>query len=51
MVGRLLRKEDGQAVIEYGVLAALISVVAIVLITGIGTKVAAFFESMVNALS
>jgi Flp pilus assembly pilin Flp len=50
-VGRLLRREDGQAVIEYGVLGALISVVAIALISGIGTKIAAMFEAVVNTLS
>jgi Flp pilus assembly pilin Flp len=49
--GRLLRREEGQAVVEYGVLGALISVVAVVLITGVGVKVAAFFESVASALS
>jgi pilus assembly protein Flp/PilA len=50
-VGRLLRREEGQAVVEYGVLGALISVVAVALITGVGAKVAAFFQSVVTALS
>ena len=48
---RLLSREEGQAAVEYGVLGALISVVAVALISEIGTKVAAFFESVVTVLS
>ena len=48
---RLLSREEGQAAVEYGVLGALISVVAVALISEIGTKVAALFESVVTVLS
>jgi len=48
-VGRLLSTEDGQAVIEYAVLGALISVVAVVFMTGIGIRVGQLFQSVVDA--
>ncbi len=35
----LLRDEEGQGMVEYGIIIALISVVAIVAIKGIGSKV------------
>ncbi len=36
-----IRKEEGQALVEYTLILALISVVAITVLTGIGTQVAA----------
>lgn len=43
--------DSGQDIIEYVVLAALISVVAIVLIRAIGTKVQAGYQSVDNAMT
>lgn len=39
LVGRLVRKEDGQDLLEYGLLAVLIAVVAIVGVTSVGNVV------------
>jgi Flp pilus assembly pilin Flp len=44
MVHRLvLRQDDGQDLIEYGLLAALIAIVAIVAMTIVGTTVNSLF--------
>jgi Flp pilus assembly pilin Flp len=44
MVHRLvLRQDDGQDLIEYGLLAALIAIVAIVAMTMVGTTVNSLF--------
>jgi pilus assembly protein Flp/PilA len=45
-----LRREEGQAMAEYGLLIALIAVVCIGAVTLIGTGVAGKFSSVVNAL-
>ena len=34
----LLKDEDGQGMVEYGIIVALIAVVAIVAVKGLGTK-------------
>jgi Flp pilus assembly pilin Flp len=47
---RLLKTEEGQAAIEYAMLAVLISIVAIVFITGIGVKTAGLFQEFLEAL-
>lgn len=39
----LKNEESGQGMVEYGLLIAFISVVAVAAIFGIGTKVKAFF--------
>jgi pilus assembly protein Flp/PilA len=44
------REEGGQALVEYGLLVALIAVVCIVAITALGGKIDAAFNSIVNAL-
>jgi pilus assembly protein Flp/PilA len=45
-----LKREEGQAMAEYGLLIALIAVVCIVAVTAIGTGVAGKFSSVVTAL-
>jgi len=35
--------DDGQTLVEYGIIVAMVSVVSIVLLATIGTKVPAFF--------
>lgn len=47
---RLVKDEEGATMIEYALLAALISVVAITMITNVGTKVNTTFDSVNNAL-
>ena len=42
--------EEGQGMIEYGLLVALISIVAIVTITAIGGGLTNNFQSVLNAL-
>lgn len=44
------RDEEGQGMIEYGLLIALISVAAIVVITLIGPQLKSIFQQVVNAL-
>ncbi len=39
LIDRLIRKDDGQDLIEYALLAGFISLVAITAITGVGTGV------------
>ncbi len=41
-----LRREDGQAMTEYGVLLALIAVVVIVALLVLGPKIAAVFSNV-----
>ena len=44
-------REEGQAMIEYALLAALISVVAVVTLEAIGAPLIATFEDVVNGLT
>jgi pilus assembly protein Flp/PilA len=46
----LLADENGATAIEYGLIAALISVVIITAVTLVGTKLSATFTSVANAL-
>jgi Flp pilus assembly pilin Flp len=47
----LLRKEDGQDMVEYALLAAFISIIAIVTIRNIGPLVDAIYQNVQSALS
>jgi pilus assembly protein Flp/PilA len=49
-LARFLRDETGATAIEYGLIAALISVVIIGATTSVGTKVRATFTSVAAAL-
>lgn len=42
----LLRKDDGAALVEYAVLLALITIVAIFFITAVGTRISAKFSEV-----
>jgi pilus assembly protein Flp/PilA len=44
------RKEDGQAMAEYGLILALIAVVVLVALTAIGTSIDTKFRSVVTGL-
>ena len=44
------KKEEGQAMAEYGLILALIAVVVIVAVTAIGTNLNTKFNSVANSL-
>ena len=46
LIRNLVREEEGQDLIEYGLLIGIITVACIVAITGIGPKVAAYFTNL-----
>ena len=50
-VVRALREQDGQDLIEYAMLAAFISLVAIASITGIGSQVNSWYEGYANTVA
>jgi pilus assembly protein Flp/PilA len=50
-LSRLLRDESGATAIEYGLIAALISVVIITAVTLVGTRLSAVFNSIATALA
>ena len=46
LIARFIKEEEGQDLIEYALLAALISVVAFALISGIGIGVSNIYETV-----
>ena len=50
LVSRFLRDETGATAIEYGLIAAGISVAIIAVVQGLGTKLTSTFTSVSNAL-
>ena len=50
-IKRFLKDEEGVTMVEYGLLAALISIVCIVAITAIGTNLNVAYQTICNALS
>ena len=51
VAARLKSREDGQAMVEYALILGLISIVAIVALTGIGTEVNRIYEAIETALA
>jgi pilus assembly protein Flp/PilA len=52
LVARLqVEREDGQAMVEYGLILALVSIAAIIVLGAIGTDVTAVFQSVDDALT
>jgi pilus assembly protein Flp/PilA len=51
LLTRFLRNEDGATAIEYGLIAAGISVAIIATVAGLGTKLNSTFTSVSNALN
>ena len=51
LVERLTNREEGQDMIEYALLAALISIVAIAVILLIGPQLNSVFQTVVNGLT
>jgi Flp pilus assembly pilin Flp len=50
LFARLVRSDEGQDLIEYGLLVGIITVGAIVGITAIGPKVTAYFTKLNTAM-
>jgi pilus assembly protein Flp/PilA len=50
LVQRFLKDESGATAIEYGLIAAGISVVILTVVTQIGTRLTAKFQAIANAL-
>jgi len=46
MIKRLVREEEGQTLVEYGLLVALIAIVVIAILTLLGTKVRNIFVTV-----
>ena len=44
LITRFIREEEGQGMVEYGLILALIAVVVIVALTTMGTEVGRMFE-------
>ena len=50
LFSRFVRDESGATAIEYGLIAALISVAIITAVTSVGTKLTSTFNSVASAL-
>ena len=50
LLRRLWKDEEGQGMVEYGLILALISIVVIFFLTGIGTRIRDVFEDIRDAL-
>jgi len=50
LLARLVREDEGQDLIEYGLLVGLITIGAIVAITQIGPKVTKYFNDLNTAM-
>jgi len=50
LISRFLRDEAGATAIEYGLIAALVSVVIITAVTTLGTKLTSTFTAVAAAL-
>jgi pilus assembly protein Flp/PilA len=46
-----MQREEGQALVEYSLILALVSVVAIALLTTVGTDIKTVLETVVEALA
>lgn len=49
-IGRFISEEDGVTMVEYGLIAALISIVCIVAITAVGTNLNTVFQHIRDCL-
>jgi len=46
MAMRLLREEDGQGIVEYGLIIAAVAIAAIVAVWAFGDKIVTFFNGL-----
>ncbi len=51
LIKRFIREEEGQDLIEYALLAAFISIVAIVAIVNVGSRVNVYFTNVQTHLT
>jgi Flp pilus assembly pilin Flp len=51
LIRDILRSEEGQDLIEYGLLAAFISVVALITIKALGPIIIPLYEAVVTAMT
>ena len=50
-IKRFLQEEEGVTMVEYGLIAALIAIVCILAITGLGTNLNTAFVTICNAIA
>lgn len=50
MLKRLFRDEEGQGMVEYGLIIALVAIVVIVVLTAMGGKLQSTFQGVVDKL-
>jgi pilus assembly protein Flp/PilA len=50
-IERFITEEDGVTMVEYGLIAALISIVVLVFLTNTGTNLKLVFQKICNALA
>jgi len=50
-VARNAREEEGQTMVEYALILFLVSIVAILVLTDVGTQVSKVFQSVKDALT
>ena len=50
MIQELMREEDGATAIEYGLIAALISIAALLAFQSLGLNLAAVFDTVTRAM-
>ncbi len=50
MINRFMQEEEGQTLVEYGLLVSLIALVVIAVLTLLGSKVKTVFNNAANAL-
>ena len=51
MFNRLLKEENGQAMVEYGLLIAFIAILVLAVLVTLGPQIAAFFQQVSDALA
>lgn len=50
-MANFIKNEDGQGMVEYALILALVSVVAITVLTALGTKVSDEYQAAADALT
>lgn len=50
LISKLMKDESGQGMVEYGLIIAVVAVVAIVGLGAFGTQLSAFFNGLVNRI-